>query len=326
MLRNETANDPVRMKAALNGLRMYQAAVRPENPLRGEIVDREGRVTLRSYGATGRPVIFGPSLINSAAVLDLTPGNSMMMGLTARGLKPMLLDWGNPGPEERDLDLGGHVQRYLLPLLERAPDAALAGYCLGGTIAIAASMLRPPPALLLIATPWDFSGFPSQTRNDLLQLWHAAEPTAEALGLMPAEILQQVFWQIDAARTVRKFEQFAEKDPASDEGLNYVAVEDWANDGPPMTLAASRDVMQRLQHDNIAAAGLWSVGGTTIDPSRLTMPILNIVSTTDRITPAATAWTGGERVALEEGHVGMVVGRRAATSLWPIAANWLLKA
>lgn len=324
MLRSETAGDPVRTRAALAGLASYQAAARPPRPPAPPVIANIGRVSLRSYGAGGRPVLFVPSLINGSEILDLTSENSMLRGLVERGVNPVLLDWGSPTANERDLGVGGHVEQYILPALDAVGrDAVLAGYCLGGTMSIAAAMLRPPKALILIAAPWDFRGFPSQTRNDLLELWRAAEPVTQAFGLLPAEVLQQIFWKIDSARTIAKFEQFAGKDPASPEGQNYVAVEDWANDGPPMTQAAGRELMEGLMAGNVSAAGQWCVAGRLIDPSALTMPLLNIVSTIDRITPAASAWTGGEHVELREGHVGMVVGRKAPGSLWNRIASWL---
>lgn len=324
MLRNETAGAPERLRLALAGLKSYQSAARPPRPPAPPVAARIGRVSLRSYGAQGRPILFVPSLINGSEILDLTSENSMLRGLAARGANPVLLDWGAPGADDRDLSVGGHVEKYILPALDAlGKDAALAGYCLGGTMSIAAAMLRPPPALILIAAPWNFGGFPSQTRNDLLELWRAAEPVAEALGLLPAEVLQQIFWKIDPARTIAKFEHFASKEAASPEGQNYVAVEDWANDGPPLTLAAGRELMEELMAANASGEGRWQVGNRVMDPSKLGMPLLNIVSTVDRITPAASAWPGGQRVELAEGHVGMVVGRKAPGSLWTRVASWL---
>jgi polyhydroxyalkanoate synthase len=324
MLRSETLGDPVRMRKALAGLKSYQQAARPPRPSAAPAIARIGRVSLRSYGTIGRPVLFVPSLINGTEILDLTSENSMLRGLVARGVNPVLLDWGTPDHSEHNLNISGHVEQYVLPALEAiGPDAALAGYCLGGTMSIAAAVLRPPKALILIAAPWDFGGFPSQTRNDLLEFWRAAEPVAKAFGLLPAEMLQQIFWKIDPVRTIAKFEQFADKDATSPEGQNYVAVEDWANDGPPLTHAAAHELMEDLMAGNASGSGRWRINGRLIDPAALTMPLLNIVSTIDRITPAASAWSGGDQVELAEGHVGMVVGRTAPGSLWFRLASWL---
>jgi polyhydroxyalkanoate synthase len=324
MLRSETQGDPARMRAALAGLKAYQTAERPAPTITAAITASAGRATLRSYGGEGRPVIFVPSLINGSEVLDLTSEFSLLAWLCNQGVQAHLLDWGEALPEERDLSITGHVERYLIPLMETiGPDAALAGYCLGGTMAIAASMVRPPAALALIATPWDFSGFPSHARDSLQHLWNAASQTAEQIGLLPAEMLQQAFWKLDAGRTIRKFEEFADKDPASAAAHHYVAVEDWANGGSPLTFAAGRELMEDLFVGNITGEGRWRIGETAIDPAKLKMPILNIISATDRITPAESAWRGGDGRVLNQGHVGMIVGGRARTSAWTMLRDWL---
>ena len=127
MLRSETWGDPVRMRKALAGLKSYQQAARPPRPAAAPIIARIGRVSLRSYGMIGRPVLFVPSLINGTEILDLTSENSMLRGLVARGGNPVLLDWGTPDPSEHNLNISGHVERYVLPALEAVgPDAALA--------------------------------------------------------------------------------------------------------------------------------------------------------------------------------------------------------
>lgn len=324
MLRNQTAESPARMRAGLAGLKAYQEAPRSPRPPEAPLVGQIGRVSLRRYGNAGQPILFVPSLINGSEILDLSSENSMMRGLAIHGLDPILLDWGSPTPDERDLTICGHVERYIIPALDLiGRDAMLAGYCLGGTMSIAAAALHPPKALILVAAPWDFGGFSSQARNNLLELWRASQPIAESFGLLPAEILQQIFWRIDPARTISKFEQFSTKDPASPEGQNYVAVEDWANLGPPLTLAAGRQLMEDLMVGNLSGEGHWHVGGRAINPATLRLPVLNILSTVDRITPAASAWHGGKRVALGEGHVGMVVGRRAPQSLWSRIIDWV---
>ena len=74
------------------------------------------------------------------------------------------------------------------------------------------------------------------------------------------------------------------------------------------------------------ARGRWRVGGEIVDPAALACPLLNIVSTTDRIVPAATAPGAGERLELALGHVGMVVGSRAGAALWEPLAAWLSRA
>jgi len=103
----------------------------------------------------------------------------------------------------------------------------------------------------------------------------------------------------------------------------FVTLEDWANDGPPLSFAAARELLEDFFAADLPGSGRWRVGGQAMDPASLPCPVLNIVSATDRIVPAATAASAGERIDLQRGHVGMVVGSRAKAELWEPLAAWL---
>src|SRR5436305_11502991 len=103
------------------------------------------------------------------------------------------------------------------------------------------------------------------------------------------EALQSAFSALDPARTVRKFEAFATMPPESEEARRFVILEDWANDGPPVPVAAARELFETLFRDDVPGRGEWRVGGQVIEPAALPRPVLDIVSTSDRIDPAASA-------------------------------------
>lgn len=308
------------MQRALAGLRRYQEAERaPPRPPMPAIATAHG-AALRDYGGEGPPLVVIPSLINPPTVLDLD-GRSLLRWLAGQDRRVLLVDWG--GVDGRlHLSVSGHVESILLPLIESLGEPAdLAGYCLGGTMAAAAAGLAPARSLVLIAAPWHFAGFGDAARADLARLWAEARPGAEALGVLPMEVLQSAFWSLDPARTVAKFEAFA--DMGGEAADAFVALEDWANDGPPLPWPAAREMMEDLFAADLPGSGGWYVGGRTIDPAKLAMPILNIVSTTDRIVPHASAAAAGDRIDLALGHVGMVVGSRAREALWGPLAGWL---
>ncbi|MET0270693.1 MAG: alpha/beta hydrolase [Sphingomonas sp.] len=326
-MRSETAASPARLRDALHGLRLYQQAARaappPPVPLHGHV----GRVTLRDYGGVGPPVVFVPSLINPPSVLDLSEDGSLLRWLATQGVNPLLVDWGHPAPDERDLTIAGHVERYLLPLLAGMREhPALVGYCLGGTMALAAASAMPVRAVALIAAPWRFSGFTPEARDGLQQLWRQARPVADALGMLPMEVLQTSFWRLDPARTVGKFERLGRggMPPAAVDG--FIALEDWANDGPPLTYAAGHGLIHDFVTDDQTGRGIWDVAGRAVRPETLACPILDISSTTDRIVPAASALGLGRGISLGLGHVGMIVGGRAGALLWEPLAGWLRQA
>ena len=326
MLRSETAANPDRLTAALAGLRRYQEAPRDAPPAPMPAIAEAEGASLRDYGlggGSGAPVLFIPSLINPPSILDL-PGRSLLRWLAEQGHRPVLVDWGWDVERRRSLSVAGHVERIVLPLVEALGEKpAIVGYCLGGTMAVAAGRLANATALTTIAAPWHFSGFDEGPRGMIARLWRESEPTAEALGMLPMEVLQSAFWNLDPARTVGKFETFAQLDPESAEAKAFVTLEDWANDGPPIPEAAAREMFEGLFAADLHGSGAWQVGGQAIDPPALACPSLHIVSTVDRIVPSATAIRAGDRIDLDLGHVGMVIGSKARERLWKPLSAWL---
>ena len=320
-MRSKTAANPERLARVLEGLRKYQEAQRAAPTPGAPVIAERMGATLRDYGGDGPDILFVPSLINPPTVLDLGD-RSLLRWLAAQGRRVLLLDWGWPDEARHGLSVGDHVEQVLLPLmatLDSPPDVA--GYCLGGTMAVAAAQLGGARSLATIATPWHFDGFPEPERGRLAGLWQGSKAVAERLGVLPMEALQVAFWSLDPDRTVRKFEEFATLE--GDAAASFVALEDWANDGPPIGHAAAREMFEDLFGTDLPGSGRWRVGGKVIDPPALPCPLLNIVSTSDRIVPHASAMSAGERLDLARGHVGMVIGSRAKEELWQPLASWL---
>lgn len=327
LLRSETAASPKRRHAALAGLKAYQEAERPPERVLPPAIAESGRARLRDYGGDGPAVVFVPSLINPPFVLDLADDNSMLRWLATQGLRPLLVDWGSPAPDNRDEGLDHHIVRLLLPLIDALDEPPLlAGYCLGGTLALAAAALRPVRGVATIAAPWRFSRYGDHALAAIAAQWEAAQPACEALGLVPMEVLQSGFWQLDPARTIAKFEKFAAIAHGSPQARGFIALEDWANGGAPLTYAVGKQMFERFFAQDRPGRGRWWVGGTRVLPTRLACPATEFISATDRIVPAASAIGLPGSTTLRSGHVGMVVGGRAQAQLWEPLRDWLIAA
>ncbi len=324
LLADVCGSDRERLQAALAGVRAYQ-----EHPYRRAvepmpIVARAGPASLRDYGGAGPVVVFVPSIINPPTVLDLAVDNSLLRWLAGCGLHPLMVDWGDAGEADEALNLADLVSERLVPLL-RSIDApfALAGYCLGGTLALAGAALVRPTRIALIATPWHFSGYDATQRADITAHFKAVDPLIEALHCLPMELLQPGFWALDRETVVDKFVAFGRRDPDSPAARAFVELEDWANTGPPLPPQVARDLFRHLFADDLSGTGEWRIGGTPVCPKALQVPILDIVATRDRIVPAGSALNLGTRLDLPLGHVGMIVSSRAPALLWEPLAHWL---
>ncbi|CAN5226080.1 hypothetical protein BH10PSE12_BH10PSE12_21910 [soil metagenome] len=331
MLWRQTEGDPDLRRRAFAGLSRYQQATRPPPPPTPRVAATAGSARLLHYGTensarTRSPTVFIPSLINPPNVLDLSESQSMLRHFAAQGHDPWLVDWGMPDGGDADMDLAGHITRRLVPLIAGLDrPAVLAGYCLGGTLAIGAASLMPVAGLVTIAAPWNFDGFPDPARVQVAKLWNEAREICRRLGYVPMEVLQSGFWALDPARTIGKFAAFGEMPAESDAERAFLALEDWANEGPPLTFAAGAELFDHLYAGNLTGTGQWRIAQRPVTPAGLACPSLSIRSSTDRIVPAASAPELAEQWTLNMGHVGMIVGRQAPTSLWAPLSRWLFK-
>ena len=306
LVRKVSAREPELARAALAGLRAYERAPRRERPAPKPEIARVGGASLRDHGGSGPPVLLVPSLINPPRILDLDEEVSLTAAIARMGRRALLLDWGK-ADARGGLSVAGHVEELLLPLVRRiAEPVTLAGYCLGGTMAIAAANLIPVERVVTIAAPWNFADYPDASRRALADMWAHAQSAAKHLGALPMEVLQAAFWSLDPERTVRKFAEFGRLIPGSPEARRFVELEEWANEGQPLPYPAARELIEELFGKDPSGSGEWRVGGQAISDA-FSIPALHLTSEHDRIAPAATAPTG-KRVAFPSGHVGMIVG------------------
>ena len=309
--------------AALAGLRAYQDAPPAALARDCPVIAQARSAQLRDYGGEGPPAVLIPSLINPPRILDLDEQTSLAVAIADMGRRVLLVDWG-PALDRSDLSVAGHIEALLLPLLGALDEPpVLIGYCLGGTMAIAAAGHFRCAGLVTLASPWDFDGYPDDARAALRGLWARAEPSARNLGMLPIEILQAAFWSLDRERTVRKFALFAGLDPASSTARRFVALEEWANEGEPLPYPAARELIDDLFGANVSGRGCWTVAGVAASATAA-VPTLHVTAHDDRIAPASTT-PPGPRLDLAAGHVGMVVGS-ARTRLHEALAGFLSSA
>lgn len=284
----------------------------------------------------GRPVLVVPSLINRAYILDLERERSFMRFLAGAGLRPFLLDWDRPGEEERGFALEDYVAGRLSAALDQViarcgEPPVVIGYCMGGTLAVALAALRGADlaGLVLLAAPWDFHAERGEFARAVAVAAEAWLPRAERVGEVPVDVLQALFFGLDPFLGARKFRAFARLDPSSDMAREFVALEDWLNDGVPLAARVARECITGWYGENRPGRAAWRVAGRVIDPARLAVPSLVVVPERDRIVPPASAMAmaaaipGAARLDPPLGHIGMIASARAAELCWRPLVEWL---
>jgi polyhydroxyalkanoate synthase len=322
---------------------MFDARVAPTPK---DTVHRDGKASLYRFRRTdGReraagthvPVLLVPSMINRWYVMDLREGASVAAALSADApWDTYLLDWGIPEDEDRYLawdDVVARLDRTVRWIKRRtgAPKVAIVGYCMGATVSGIYTALHPEnvAAFVNLAGPFDFS---ESGRLGLMVDKRWFDPEAmTAAGNLGALQMQSGFLALAPTGSISKWVGLADKihDPKAREAFG--ALETWSSDNIPFPAAAYVTYIKDLYQDNRLVRGEHWVRGTRVDLANIRCPLLTIVAQKDAICPPKAATALAEHVSstvkdvlsVPGGHVGAVVGSRAAKELYPQMAAWL---
>ncbi len=325
-----------RMNRFVAGVRAYQ-----NHPHRRALaplphVWKRGAATLRFAGGEGPAVLYVPSLVNRGYILDLAADRSLVRASAAQGLSAYLLDWGDPTPAELAFTVTDYMDGVLIPALEEVAARAkgplrLAGYCMGGTLAAAAAVLRPDliDGLALLAAPWDFHTDSEAARALMTAMDAPLSMMIDAQGQASVDLLQALFAALDPTLTGRKFRGFADLDPSSEEARRFIELEDWLNEGVPLAAPVMKEVLSAWYGGNDLARGVWRVSDTRIDPARIAAPALALIPGQDRIVPPESARALANRIPgallrdVPFGHIGMIAGGSAPKRVYGPLIDWL---
>ena len=132
------------------------------------------------------------AIMNRPYVLDLRPGHSFVEFLLSHGYDLYMLDWGSPGPEDKDMTFDDYTLEYLPRAIRKfkqvsgSNEFTLLGWCLGALISTMYAALRPDDGLknlILLTAPLDFAekdscGFARWSSNPAFN----GDTVAEKLG------------------------------------------------------------------------------------------------------------------------------------------------
>ena len=309
-------------------------------PTPRDVIATEGTAKLLRFVGKGprgggAPLLLVPSLINQWYVLDLRPGASLVAALVDAGLDVFCLDWGAPEDEDRHRGWDDVLAR-LGRMVRRTKRSAgsdrvgILGYCMGGTLSAIHTALHPGEvaALANLAGPIDFSKGGALTHM-VDRRWFDADAIADAGNVSP-EQMQSGFGALRPTLELAKLVSMPDLavDPVARNAVR--ALELWAGDNIAFPAAAYRTYIGELYQDNRLIAGTHRALGRAVDLAAIRCPALAIVADKDQICPPAAATALLERVSTKDtttlrvpgGHVGAVVGSRAARELYPAVAAW----
>ena len=327
-----------RQRAYLAGVKLYrrQALVATSAP--PLLLQQIGTTKLLDFAPQlqHRPALLViPSLINSARILDLSPERSFLRWLVQQNIRPLLIDWDMPRADEAGFSVSDYsvrLQQFLPMLRQRSPSPIhIFGHCLGGNLALALCALAPQQfrSLTLCSTPWDFHAGDPTLGQQAKALWQKIAAQKNQAGLIPASLLQSLFALLQPMAVTDKFRRLSIHPPSTVELQHFTRVEDWLNDGVPVTRKVLEEIVRDWYGRNLPVSGGWRVGTTHVRPRNINLPTLIAIPEQDHIVPPASSaalarqLTCARLLPVPLGHIGMIVSRRAESRFWQPFAAWV---
>ncbi len=288
------------------------------------------------------PLLLVFALMNKPYILDLRPGNSFVEFMVKQGYDVYLLDWGAPGPEDKNMKLDDYVLDYLPRAIRKVKAVSgsdefnMLGWCIGAILSTIYAALRPDSglkSLVLLTAPLDFTdkksgGFVRWVSDQGFD----PEKLTDAFGNMPGEMIDY------GAKALKPVENYIGSYLMLWDNLDnprivesWHAMNTWVTDIIPMAGASYRQLIKELYQENRLITGNLLIRGERVDLSNIRANLLNVIALADHISPPCQSESIMEKVSSKDqkllkingGHIGMMAGSTAAKRTWPQINEWL---
>jgi polyhydroxyalkanoate synthase subunit PhaC len=290
------------------------------------------------------PLLLVFALMNRPSILDLRPGHSFVEFMVKKGYDVYLLDWGVPGPEDKNLQFDDYALEYLprairkLKAISGVNEFSLLGWCIGTIITTIYAALRPDDGLrnlILLTAPLDFSH-----KEDIYfarwtdERFFDVDKVLSVFGNMPGEMIDY------GAKALKPVENYVSSYLKLWDNLDnpnvveaWLAMNTWVTDLVPIAGGAFRQLIVDLYRNDRLMRGEMMIRGERVDVSRILANLLIVIAESDHITPPCQSETLLSKVGCIDkevfrakgGHIGSMAGSTASTATWPHIDEWLAR-
>ena len=288
------------------------------------------------------PLLLVFALMNRPYILDLRPGHSFVEFMVSRGYDVFLLDWGAPGPEDKNLRLDDYAMEYMprairnLKAIAGSEQFSMLGWCIGAILTTIYAALRPGDGLrnlMLLTAPLDFSnkqGLTFARWTD--EKYFDVEKVLAAFGDMPGEMIDY------GAKALKPVENYVVNFMKLWDNLDnpqvvesWHSMNTWVTDNIPLAGGAFRQLIVDLYRNDRLMKGELMIRGQRVDLSRLRANLLTVIAEGDHITPPCQSEAVLTKVGSRDkelfrvpgGHIGIMAGSGAHKRTWPHIDAWL---
>lgn len=284
------------------------------------------------------PLVISYAVINRYHILDIQSKKSWVRKLLEEGINVYMIDWGTPTNMDKYLDFDDYVNSYLdscVDFVRKESDVdsiSLQGYCTGGTLATIYSSLHPHKIRNLVATAPVIDGWKDTTVVSNVTKHIDVDKIVDTIGNMPPEFMYYCFSILKPfEQGLEKYYKFFKNINDKDFVDNFLRVEKWLNDTPPIPGELFRQWIKDVYQENLLVQNKMFVGGKQIDLKKITMPLLIQIAVGDHLVSPECSMPLYYAVGSQDktvriyptGHVGMIASAFSQKKVVPEMCEWL---
>jgi polyhydroxyalkanoate synthase subunit PhaC len=289
------------------------------------------------------PLLLVFALMNRPYILDLRPGHSFVEFMVKQGYDVYLLDWGFPGPEDKNLKFDDYTLDYMprairkMKAVSGSQEFSMLGWCIGAILTTVYSALRGSQEglrnLILLTAPLDFSNKQGITFAKWVdERFFDVDKVLAATGNMPGEMIDY------GARALKPVDNYVLNYLKLWDNIDNPAVVDawkamntWVTDNVPLAGGAFRQLIVDLYRNDRLMRGEWIIRGERVDLHKISANLMTVIAQGDHITPPCQSAAIMPKVSSKDkelyeipgGHIGIMAGSAAHKITWPHIDKWL---
>lgn len=296
------------------------------------------------------PLIIVPPLAASSLIFDLLPHRSLVKYFLAKGFPVYLVDWGEPKREHTHLGIKDYVEDMLPDAIQHIrkhsgqQQLSLMGWCMGGMFSLMYTALSHDSNIkniITIASPIDsrqggvgggmiaaLLGPAKLVRKYTRFRLNNLDPKYFRI---PGKVNSIVFKLTNPVGSVSTYWDLLVNLWDRDFLESHTTTSDFLDNMHDYPGGIMQDFTVKFALNNQLSKGQMKVGENMVDFEKIHCSLLAFAGDSDALVTPAAAHKSMELVSSGDkefviapgGHAGVVMGAKAQSRVWAVAADWL---
>ena len=286
------------------------------------------------------PVVIIPPLMANPVIFDLRPGHSMIHHLLDAGFDTFMLDFGNPGEDQKGITVEDYVTDFIPngvhKVLETtgAESVTLVGWSMGGIMSMIYTALYGSDSgvknAVVLGSPFNFTEMlPFASLAGLVI--NPLRTVIGQLGNVPGPLIRSGFMAMAPVGSLTRYWALWQKYHDREFVAAWETMGEFINAFFNYPQEAFLQFITDFVRDDKLRQKKLVMGGQTVDLANVRANILLFVGTGDKVASPESVQSLAELVSSKDmtvkyvpvGHIGLVEGSKAPAHVWQPMTEWI---